>query len=137
MQFDQEGQKYNLQGITVGSPKIISSHRMEKFLKKGHSSIISQLHAIHATETPSMPKYLQSILSKHHLVVSTPQVLSPSHGVHDHSIPLYQESFLPIFVPIITPFPKKMKLRKWFKNCLTQVLSYLVRSPTLLLWSWS
>ena len=46
MQFDQEGHQYKFQGITVGSPEIISSHRMEKLLKKGHSSVISQLHAI-------------------------------------------------------------------------------------------
>jgi hypothetical protein len=52
MQFDQKGQQYKFQGIIVGSPDIISSHRMEKMLKKGHSSIIFQLHAIQATETP-------------------------------------------------------------------------------------
>jgi hypothetical protein len=46
MQFDQEGHQYNFQGITAGSPEIISSHRMLKLLKKGHSSVISQLHAI-------------------------------------------------------------------------------------------
>jgi hypothetical protein len=55
MQFNQEGQQYKFQGITVGSPEIISSHHMEKMLKKGHSGIISQLHAIQAIETPSMP----------------------------------------------------------------------------------
>jgi hypothetical protein len=46
MQFDQQGQQYKFQGITVGSPEIISSHRMEKLLKKGHSGVIAQLHAI-------------------------------------------------------------------------------------------
>jgi hypothetical protein len=54
MQFDQEGQQYKFQGIIVGSPEIISSHRMEKMLKKGHSGIIDQLHVMQATETPSM-----------------------------------------------------------------------------------
>jgi hypothetical protein len=72
MQFHQEGQQYKFQGIIVGSPEIISSHRMEKLLKKGHSSIIAQLHAIQATETPSVPQDLQSILSKHQVVFSTP-----------------------------------------------------------------
>jgi hypothetical protein len=37
MQFQQEGQHYKFQGITVGFPKIISSYRMEKLLKKGQS----------------------------------------------------------------------------------------------------
>jgi len=72
MQFDQEGQQYKFQGIIVSSPEIISSHRMEKLLKKGHSSIIAQLHAIQATETPSVLQDLQSILSKHQVVFSTP-----------------------------------------------------------------
>jgi hypothetical protein len=49
MQFDQEGHQYKFQGNTSGSPEIISSHRMEKMLKKGHSGVIAQLHAIHAT----------------------------------------------------------------------------------------
>jgi hypothetical protein len=34
MQFDQEGQKYNIQFIIVSSPEIISSHRMENMLKR-------------------------------------------------------------------------------------------------------
>jgi hypothetical protein len=72
MQFDKEGRHYKFQDITVGSPEIISSHHMEKLLKKGHSSIVSQIHAIQATETPSMPQEIQSILSKHQVVFSTP-----------------------------------------------------------------
>jgi hypothetical protein len=72
MQFDQEGQQYKFQGITIGSPEIISSHHMEKLFKKGHSDIISQLHAIQATETPFVSQDLKSILSKHQVVFSTP-----------------------------------------------------------------
>jgi hypothetical protein len=72
MQFNQEGQQYKFQGITVSSLEIISSHRMEKMLKKCHSGVISQLHAIQATETPFVPQDLQSILSKHQVVFSTP-----------------------------------------------------------------
>jgi hypothetical protein len=88
MQFDQEGHQYKFQGITASSPEIISSHCMEKLLKKGHSGVIAQLHAIQAKETPSVMQDLQTILSKHQLVFSTPQGLPPSRGVHDHSIPL-------------------------------------------------
>ena len=51
--------------------------------------------------------------------------------------PLSKETFLPISIPIVTPFPKKIKLRKWFKNYSTYVLSALVQAPTLLPWSWS
>jgi hypothetical protein len=45
---------------------------MEKLLKMGHSGVISQLHAIQATETPLVPQDLQAILSKHQVVFSTP-----------------------------------------------------------------
>jgi hypothetical protein len=72
MQFDQEGQQYKFQGIIVGSPEIISSHHMENLLTKGHSGVISQLHAIQATKIPLVPQDLQSILSKHQVVFSTP-----------------------------------------------------------------
>jgi hypothetical protein len=71
MQFDQEGQQYNFQGIPTSSPEIISSHRMEKLLKKGHLGVISQIHAIQAIETPFVAQDLQSILSKHQVVFST------------------------------------------------------------------
>ena len=64
MQFDQESHQYKFQRITVSSPEIISSHHMEKLLKKGHSGVIVQLHAIQAIETPPVPQYLQALLSK-------------------------------------------------------------------------
>jgi hypothetical protein len=95
MQFDQEGHQYKFQGITIGSPEIISSHHMEKMLKKGHSGVIAQLHAIQETKTPSITQDLKAILSKHQLVFFTPQGLPPSHGVHDHSIPLVPRKLPP------------------------------------------
>ena len=55
MQFNQEGEKYNFQGITFSFSEIISSYRMEKMLKKGYSSIIALLHAIQAIKTPFVP----------------------------------------------------------------------------------
>jgi hypothetical protein len=112
MQFDLEGQKYKFQGIIVGSPNIISSHHMEKLLKKGHYGIISQLHAIQGTETPSMPLEFQSILSKHQVVFSTPQGLPPSRGVHDHSIPLLPGFLPPNIHPYRHPFSQKNEIEK-------------------------
>ena len=118
MQFDQEGQKYKFQGITAGSPEIISSHCMEKILKKGHSGVISQLHAIQATETPSVPQDLQSILSKHQVVFSTPQGLPPSHGVHDHSIILIPGSLPPNIHPYRHHFSQKNEIEKMVQELL-------------------
>jgi hypothetical protein len=91
---------------------------MEKLLKKGHSGVIAQLHAIQATETPSVPQDLQSILSKHQVVFSTPQGLPPSHGVHDHSIPLVPGSLPPNIRPYCHPFSQKNEIEKMVQELL-------------------
>jgi hypothetical protein len=157
MKFDEEGQQYKFQGITIGSPEIISCHRMENLLKKGHYGIISQLHAIQATKTPSVSQDLQSILSKHQVVFSTPHGLPPSRGVHDNSIPLVLGSLPPNIHPYRHPFSQKNEINKKFQEFLStlvraptfqvlstlvraptfQVLSTLVRAPNFLMWSWS
>jgi len=118
IQFDEKGQTYKFQGISVNSSDIISSHHMKKMLKKGHSSIISQLHAIQATETPSVSQGLQSILSKHQVVFFTPQGLPPSHGFHDHSIPLVLGSLPPNICPYRHPFSQKNEIEKMVQELL-------------------
>jgi hypothetical protein len=112
MQFNKEGHQYKFQGITISSPEIISSHRMEKLLKKGHSGVITQLHAIQEIETPSVPQDLQAILSKHQLVFSTPQGLPPSHGVHDHSTPLVPNNLPTNIRSYHHPLSKKNEIEK-------------------------
>jgi hypothetical protein len=91
---------------------------MENILKKGHSSVISQLNAIQATETPSVPQDLQSILSKHQVVFSTPQGLPPSCGVHDHSIPLVPGSLPPNIHMYHHPFSQKNEIEKMVQELL-------------------
>jgi hypothetical protein len=120
MQFDQEGHQYKFQGITAGSPEIISSHCMEKLLKKHHSGLIAQLHAIQATETPSVPQDLQGILSIYQLVFSTPQGLPPSHGVHDHSIPLVLGILPPNIRLYRHPFSPKNEIEKMVQELLNE-----------------
>jgi hypothetical protein len=119
MKFDQEGHQYKFQGITIGSPEVTSSPRMENLLKKGHSGVISQLHAIQATETPPVPQDLQALLSKHQMVFSTPQGLPPSRGVHDHSIPLVPGSLPPNIRPYRPPFSQKNEIEKMVQELLT------------------
>jgi hypothetical protein len=92
---------------------------MENLLKKGHSGIIAQLHSIQATEIPSVHPDLQSILSKHQYIFSTPQGLPPSHGVHDHSIPLIPGSLPPNVRPYRHPFAQKNEIEKIVQELLT------------------
>jgi hypothetical protein len=74
MSFTKEGHKHTLKGINFGSPEIISSHHMEKPLKKGHSDIIAQFNAIQVVDSPPQEIHpdLQMVLSKHQQVFETP-----------------------------------------------------------------
>jgi hypothetical protein len=119
MQFDQEGHQYKFQGITVGSPEIISSHRMEKLLKKGHSGVIAQTPCHTSNRDTLNTQDLQAIISKHQLVFSNPQGLPPSHGVHDHSIPLVPGSLPPNIRPYRHPFSQKNEIEKMVQELLS------------------
>jgi hypothetical protein len=112
MQLQHEGQQYKFQGISTGSPKIISSHHIENLQKKYDSGIISQLHSIHVVGTPYVHPDLQYILPRHHVVFTTPQDLPPSRGVHDHSIPLISGSIPPNIHPYHHPFSQNNEIEK-------------------------
>jgi hypothetical protein len=129
IQFDQGVHQHKFQGIIAGSPEVISSHRMEKLLKKGHSGVIAQLHAIQATETPLVPQDLQALLSKHQTVFSTPQGLPPSHDVHDHSIPLVPRSLPPNIRPYRHPFAQKNEIEKMDQELLIICVIHPSTSP--------
>jgi hypothetical protein len=133
MKFDQEGHQYKFQGMIVGSPEVISSHHMEKLLKKGHFGVIAQLHAIQATKHPlcRMTSKLSFVNIKGYFPLPKASLLPTVFMIIP--FPLYAEAFLPISVHITTPSHKKMKLRKWSRNSLMQALSTLVRALTLLL----
>jgi hypothetical protein len=102
---------------------------MEKLLKKGHFGVIAQLHAIQAIETPPVPQDLQALLSKHQTVFSTPQGLSPSHNVHDHSIPLVPGSLPPNIRPYRHPFAQKNEIEKMVQELLTVGVIHTSTSP--------
>jgi len=85
---------------------------MEKILKKGHPSIISQLHSIHVVETPYVHPNLQSILSRHQVFFTTPKKIPPSHGVHDHSISLILGSLPHNVWPYRHPFYQNNEIEK-------------------------
>jgi hypothetical protein len=85
---------------------------MKKLLKKFHLSILAQIHFIQAVETPYVHLDLQSILSKHQAVFSTPHGLPRSRGVHDHSILLVLNNLPPNVLPYHHPFPQKNEIDK-------------------------
>jgi hypothetical protein len=66
----QDYHTYTLKGIHACPPQIISSHHMDKLLKKGHSGIIAQFHAIQILDSPTQEVHpdLQLVLNKHQRV---------------------------------------------------------------------
>jgi hypothetical protein len=114
MSFTQEAHTYTLRRLQAGSPKIISSHRMEILLKKGHHGVIAELHAIQVTDQGSLivPSSLQLILDKYPEVFEVPIDLPPSRGEHDHSIPLLLGSQPHNVRPYRYPFVQKNEIEK-------------------------
>jgi hypothetical protein len=112
MQFDQGGHKYKFQGITAGSPEVISSHLMEKLLKKVirvslPNSTPYKPHKPHQCPKTSKPSFLnikQSFPLPKDSLLPVVSMIIP--------FPLSQEAFPPIYVHIATPLHKKMKLKK-------------------------
>jgi len=80
MRFTQDDHTYTLQGLQDGSQEIMSSHHMEKLLKKGHHGVIAQINSIqvHNQSSPTIHLNMQLVLDKHQMVFETPTDLSPS-----------------------------------------------------------
>jgi hypothetical protein len=51
-------------------------------------------------------------------IFNTPHGIPPSHGVHDHSIPLVPGSIPPNVRPYHHPFPQKNEIEKSFQELL-------------------
>lgn len=54
MRFKQNDHTHTFRGLQAGAPSIISSHKMENLLKKGHHGVIAQFNAIQAFEPTSL-----------------------------------------------------------------------------------
>ena len=76
-----------------------------------------------------MSQDLQSILSKHKVVFSTPQGLPPSGGVHDHSIPIVPENLPPNIHLYHHPFSQKNEIEKMVQELLNAGIIHPSTSP--------
>lgn len=67
LSITQNSHIHTLKGIQASLPKIISSHWMEKLLKKGNSRIMDQLNSIQVLDIPISKIHpdLQIVLTKH------------------------------------------------------------------------
>ena len=106
MSFTQEGKTHTIKGITSSYHEIIMSHCMENLLKKFHWGLIAQFNAIWGVDNtpPKIHLYFQLVLSKNQRIFQFPRGLTPSHGEHDHGIPLIPGSQPPNVHPYRHPF---------------------------------
>jgi hypothetical protein len=102
---------------------------MENVLRKGHSRIISQIHSIHAIDTPSMHPNLQYILSQHQAIFNTPHGIPPSRNVHDNSSPLFLGIVPPNIHPFHHPFSQKNENEKIVQELLEAGVIHPSTSP--------
>eukprot|EP00253_Pinus_taeda_P010028 PITA_10028 len=120
MSFKQNNHTHTLRGLQVGAPSIISSHKMEKLLKKGNHGVVAQFNVIQGVETKQPPLHLemQQILNSHLPVFDNPQGLPPSRGEHDHNITLVLGAQPPNVRPYRYPFSQKNEIEKIIKELL-------------------
>eukprot|EP00253_Pinus_taeda_P013335 PITA_13335 len=120
MSFKQNNSTHALRGLQAGAPSVISSHRMEKLLKKGHHGVVAQFNAIQVVETRPLPIHpdMQQLLNTHRTVFDKPHELPPSRGEHDHSITLVPGAQTPNVQPYRYPFTQKNEIEKIIKELL-------------------
>eukprot|EP00253_Pinus_taeda_P016779 PITA_16779 len=120
MSFKQNNHTHTLCRLQAGAPSIISSHRMEKLLKKGDHGVMAQFNAIQAFEPNSLHIHpeKQQILNNHLLVFDKPHELPPSRGEHDHSITLVPGAQPPNVHPYRYLFAQKNEIEKIIKELL-------------------
>jgi hypothetical protein len=69
MRFQSEGKIIELRGLKEKSPHIVSSHQMQKFLKKGANGFVAQLCSLEVSQFHS-PTYLDvHTIIDDHLVI--------------------------------------------------------------------
>eukprot|EP00253_Pinus_taeda_P024850 PITA_24850 len=120
MSFKQNNSTHTLHGLQAGAPSVISSHQMEKLLKKGHHGVVAQFNAIQVVETRPLPIHpeMQQLLNTHRMVFDKPHELPPSRGEHDHSITLVPGAQPPNVRPYRYPFTQKNEIEKIIKELL-------------------
>ena len=112
--FIKDSHTYMPHGIKANPLEIISLHRMEKLLRKGHADIISQLHDLQLceSEAPNPPSEMKKVLYTYSSVFDLPTGLPPSRGEHDHNIPLIPSSQPPNVCPYNYPFALNNEIEK-------------------------
>ena len=91
MKFFINGRQVTLKGRRGGKVTTITSHRMERVLRKTHTGFLVQLHNIEKEMTVNIPAgNIESLLTEFADIFAEPHGLPPLR-CHDHRIPLLPE----------------------------------------------
>ena len=115
----ENGKKYKLHGIKCPAPKIISSNKMEKMIKKGAQSFFLHCYSMDEMDDESKKRNLrelEKLVEKHSNIFQIPPSGLPPPHSRDHIIEM---------IPSSTPIRKKIienitetsqRLNNWCKN---------------------
>lgn len=100
-------------------------------MKKGHSSIIAQFHAIQAIEnaSPLLHPSLQLVLAKYQEAFKLPHGLPPSHYEHGYNIPLILGNQPPNVCSYHHPFAQKNEIKYIIQELLDASVSRPSTNP--------
>ena len=88
-QFQSKGKVVKLRGLKEKSPQMISSHQMQKLLKKGADGFVAQLCSLEVSQSNALTHPdLQAIIDRHSVILGVkPKGLPPKRD-HRHAIQL-------------------------------------------------
>ena len=82
MRFQSKGKVVELRGLKAKSPQMVSSHQMQKFLKKGVDGFVAQLCSLEVSQSNTLTHpYLQAIIDPHLVILGDmPKGLPPKRS---------------------------------------------------------
>ena len=93
MRFQSKGKVVELRGLKEKSPQMVSSHQMQKFLKKVADGFVAQLCSLEVSQSNALTHpYSQAIIDHHSVILRyMPKGIPPKRD-NDHGLQLFPGS---------------------------------------------
>ena len=112
MRFQSQGKVVELRGLKAKFPQLVSSHQMQKLLKKGANGFVAQLCSLEVSQSRALTHPdLQEIIDHHSVIFDIPKGLPPKRD-HEHAIQLVPGSQPPNIRPYRYPHIQKSEIEK-------------------------
>ena len=113
MRFQSKGKVVELMGLKAKSPQMVTSHQMQKFLKKGVDGFVAKLCFLEVSQSNALTHLdLQAIIDHQSVILGDiPKGLHPK-GDHDHAIQKVLGNYPPNIRPYRYPHTQKSEIEK-------------------------